>query len=121
MSRGPHITQEQKQKIYDLYDGGLTVYKYIAQEVGVSDTSVGRIIRGRHTDTTRICPKCLHESGTGARFCYWCGNDIRSKEELLLLNVEKLRGMIVHLPENVRAEFDGITREIMGYLKEKGA
>lgn len=121
MSRGTHITQEQKQKIYELYDSGMTVYLHIAKEVGVSDSTVGKIIRERNASSVKICPKCLHESGREARYCFYCGNDIRSKEELLLLNVEKLRGMIVHLPENVRAEFDGITREIMGYLKEKGA
>ena len=121
MSRGTHITQEQKQKIYELYDGGMTVYLHIAKEVGVSDSTVGKIIKGRYSDAVKICPKCLHESGREARYCYYCGNDIRSREELLAIGCEKLRGMIVHLPENVRAEFDGITREIMGYLKEKGA
>lgn len=121
MSKGPHITQEQKQKIYDLYDGGMTVYKYIAQEVGVSDSTVGRIIKARYPDTVKICPKCNRESGREARYCYYCGSDIRSKEELLLLRVQELRGLIVHLPENTRGEFDAATREIMGYLKEKGA
>ena len=118
---GKRITGEQIKRIYELYDGGMTVYLHIAKEVGISDATVGKIIKERKASTAKICTKCLHESGTGARFCFWCGNDIRSKEELLLLKVEKLRGMIVHLPENVRADFDADTREIMDYLKEKGA
>lgn len=118
---GKRITAEQIKRIYELYDGGMTVYLHIAKEVGISDATVGKIIKERNAATTRICPKCKRESGMGARFCYWCGNDIRSKEALLLIKVEKLRGMVVHLPENVRAEFDDITRELLDYLREKGA
>jgi predicted RNA-binding Zn-ribbon protein involved in translation (DUF1610 family) len=121
MSKGPQIKPEQKQKIYDLYDSGMTVYLHIAKEVGVSDSTVGKIIKSRNAATSKICPNCKRESGREARFCFFCGNDIRSREELLLLRVQSLRGMIVHLPENARADFDATTREIMGYLKEKGA
>lgn len=118
---GKRVTEEQKKRVYELYDGGMTVYLHIAKEVGISDATVGKIIKERKASVAKICTKCLHESARAARYCYYCGNDIRSREELLAISCEKLRGMIVHLHENVRAEFDGITRELMGYLKEKGA
>lgn len=115
------ITEEQKQRIYDLYDAGMTVYLHIAKEVGISDATIGKIIKARNASCVKVCPNCKRESGREERFCFYCGKNIRTREEELASEVSKLRGMIVHLPENVRAEFDGITREIMGYLKEKGA
>lgn len=119
MSR--HIKQEKIHQIYELWESGLHNKSEISRQVGVSEPTVSRLLKQREQTGAKVCPKCKRESRQDARFCYYCGNDLRSREELLAIKVEKLRSMILHLPENMRGEFDSTTREIMGYLREKGA
>lgn len=121
-------SEETRKEVARLWDEGATIKK-IAELVGVPCGSVARIARDMGCSPHRaprggkkkpICPKCKHKNPDGSNFCNKCGTDIRTKEDILLGKVSKLRGILMLIQNEADLKFaDEVTLEIMGYLKEK--
>ena len=54
-----------------------------------------------------------------ARFCPYCGADLRSEKDFLIEKTEDLFGMCMFLPENQRDNAQKIIKEICDYLKKE--
>ena len=115
MPKGKRITEEVRREVYSLWDSGMNKVE-IGKRVGLSEAAVAKVVKHR-PNGNKICPVCLKESNDGARYCWWCGNDIRSDADKLLERVVSMRPMIHHLPENMKSEFDGVTRDVIKYLE----
>ena len=117
MPKGKRITEEVRREVYSLWDQGFSKVE-IGKRVGVSDSTVGKILRSKPTDEElKSCPCCGIKSKKDARYCWWCGGDIRCEADKLLERVVSMRAMIHHLPENMKSEFDGVTRDVIKYLE----
>lgn len=117
MPKGNPVTEELKREVYALWEQGFNTFE-IGERVGLSHYTVVRIARSNPTDEgLKSCPCCGIKSKKDARYCWWCGNDIRSEADKLLERVVSMRAMIHHLPENMRREFDDVTRDVIKYLE----
>jgi rRNA maturation endonuclease Nob1 len=126
------MTNEVKQEIAALYANKTNKVHDIAKAYNIAPATVGRIAlemggelrrpkqagkRGKHRKT---CPKCR---GTievkGAKFCPFCGTDIRSEKDLTVEALQKLLYVILALPQGDRdTARDTITKAI-NLLKEE--
>lgn len=124
----PKHSEETRKEVARLWNEGVTVKK-IAELVGVPCGSISRIAYSMGCSTKYaprggkkmpICPKCKHKNPDGSNFCNKCGTDIRTKEDILLGKVSKLRGILMLIQNEADLKFaDEVTLELMGYLKEK--
>ena len=72
----------------------------------------------RNSNKNHICPKCRKTVEIkGARFCPFCGTDIRSKNEILIEKLQRVIGFLPLLPENDAEEARIILVETMETLK----
>ncbi|MBO5969764.1 MAG: zinc-ribbon domain-containing protein [Clostridia bacterium] len=129
MGRRVKLTQGQKEEIVALYRQGMAV-KEIAEAYGIDQSYVSHLghkegIRRRREYTKnptgapdKKCPHCKAKNPAKARYCMYCGKDIRDKRQILCEKVEALRAMTALLPESVSGEADEITRDVLAYLKE---
>ena len=123
--RTSKYSEEQKQKAIDMYGQGFKleeieretgVEKTLASKYGIEAGYPPRVNRRKNKDMK--CPTCGHKNPPNSNFCNHCGCDIRTPEMILVKKAEKLRGMIMSLPNGV-AEADTITRELIAYLEGK--
>ena len=114
MPKGKRITEELRREVYSHWDNGMNKAE-IGRRINLSEAAVANVIKNR-PNGNKICPVCGKESNAGARYCWWCGGDIRSEADKLLERVVSMRAMIHHLPENMKNEFDGVTRDVIKYL-----
>ena len=93
----------------------------IAVEMGAKPRCEKRFGKhnGESAKPARICPKCRKSIDVnGARFCCFCGSDIRTSKQICLEGLERIMPKIMHLPENMRDEF---TQTILMTIKELNA
>ena len=131
------LTIEQKKEIYEEYQDRSKTLKEIAEKYGIGTTIVSHIAvdemgaeprlarsynvkRKRPVEYKRICPECHRVVEVkGAKFCCFCGTDMRSKKELLIERIEGAMPNILHLPSSMR---DGMQTLFIDIIKElKGA
>lgn len=129
------LTHEQKKAIYEEYLDKDNRVAEIAERYGVLRAQVARIAvemgatprnekrfgqkykTGGHN--ARICPKCRKTIETkGARFCCFCGSDIRSGKEIAAERLQKVMTYIIHLPVNMRDEAQQAIINAIKELKE---
>lgn len=126
------LTQEQKRAICEEYKNPANKVTKIADRYGITRGQVAHIaVEGgaeprnvrygekRTTDKAarRVCPKCHRNVDVkGAKFCCYCGSDIRSNRELLIERINKASLNIMLLPPDKRDEmlalFIAITEEL---------
>ena len=105
------ISAETKLMIVEDYKNGLTTVE-IGDKYGIAYTSVSyyakragvplRQQRGKKKDA-KTCPRCKRPIELdGARFCPYCGNDIRNENEKLAEELDKLTRLYQYIPENER-------------------
>lgn len=126
------LTREQKQAIYEEYKDRRNKVEEIAKKYGVQRGEIAHIAVEmgaeprhagkygvKHTKSgaaVRSCPKCRRVVAVeGAKFCCFCGADIRSNRELLVARIESVAPAIMHLPENMR---DNMQRLFIDIIKE---
>jgi tRNA(Ile2) C34 agmatinyltransferase TiaS len=108
------MEKETKQGIYDAYVRGDKVVD-ISAKYGISTSYVKKIAvsmgatprQKSHARETgnKVCPKCRKRIGVnGARFCPFCGTDIRSAKDILIERIDKARECLSMLPEAARDE-----------------
>lgn len=109
--KNPNITVDEIAKKYGTYR---TNVAHIAVEMGAEPRhNVGQGGKGR------VCPKCRKKIEVkGAKFCCYCGTDIRSAEELLIERVERACTVVLHLPENMRDEMQRLLLDVVATLKK---
>ena len=66
------------------------------------------------------CPKChKHIQIKGAKFCCFCGADIRSQGELLIEKQTAILSVIELIPQNSRDEVRDTVLETIAYLEKE--
>lgn len=112
MGKKRKVTSEDIAQVVELYTAGRT-YDEISQIVGVGCGNIPNILRyggieinrrtTKKTNADVRCPKCRKAvSVDGARFCPFCGADIRSERQIVAEELEKVLGVICDM--NVPAE-----------------
>ena len=123
-------TDEQRAQVVQMYLEGKSVSE-IASEAGIPSGSMSGILRaagvkqGRYTPRNerivqkevKKCHLCHSQNEEYFNFCWNCGADLRSEEDLLLDEVRALRSFIVHLPGDMASKADCITQNLISYLK----
>lgn len=114
-----NMTQETKIAIFEEYQNRANKVGDIADKYGILRADVARIaveqgatprrpnkyghkLNGQHIIT---CPNCRKRIDVkGARYCCFCGGDIRSPQDILTEKIEKVITYVSYLPANVRDE-----------------
>ena len=133
MTKLDRLTQEQKEAIiadYNNYD--LRAHDVCAKwkldtatmtqlvyEMGAELRNPNKA--GKRTKGTikKRCPNCHRTIDLkGARFCPYCGADIRDEKELLIERIEKLFSMLTEMSKNSRDEAQAILIDTINYIKK---
>ena len=112
------LTEETKRAIFEDYNDHSKPTRDIAAKYGIDRVTVSRIAvemgatprrpnaygkRGGVKKT--VCPNCHKTTDVkGARFCCFCGSDIRTEKEILCEKIDKVISYVRFLPENMRDE-----------------
>lgn len=126
------MTQEQKTELLRDYNDRKNKLRDLEQKYGVSRAEVTRIAvelgatprrpnmygkaqprKGGQTTTCLQCKKRVDVKG--ARFCPFCGGDIRSPKDKLRERLEKIVQHVELLPFNIR---DEVRDTILDTIKE---
>ena len=123
------VTKEIKMAICEEYKDRKNRVVDIAQKYKIDQTSVTRYaiamgaeprLKKKLKTTARICPKCRKTIDIkGAKFCCYCGSDIRSNKEILIERVENAMTMISFLPVNMRDEAQHLFADVIKELENK--
>lgn len=138
MKRVMELTEEQKTAICEQYKDKSFSVTEIAERYGIMRGEVAHIAVERGAEprcknkygtkynikqsNAKTCPKC-HKSIDikGAKFCCYCGSDIRSNAELLIERMEKVASNFMAFPVSVREELVHLFADIEVELKKGGS
>lgn len=127
------LTPAQKQEIYELYQDPSNKVGDIAKAYKIDRGDVCKIAKslgaeGRYKMSgtrsvkakAKICPVCRKATDLkGARYCPYCGSDIRSKKELLIDRISKAMKTTSYLPESCRDEIQKLFVDIKEELSKE--
>jgi hypothetical protein len=124
------FTHEERQAIFEAYNDRSRTLENIGKEFGVPRGTIERIAiqmgaskrrpRKNTTATVKTCPKCHKRIEVkDAKFCYFCGADIRSEKELLIGRIHSAMRKTMLCPENVRDEFQRLFMDIKAELSKE--
>lgn len=127
-----NISDETRRAIYKDYLDRANKVEALEQKYGVPRSAIARIAveqgalprkksfgKKRNGDTAKVCPKCRRTIDIkGAKFCFYCGADLRSEKELLAERVEKVISLIRFLPQTERDEVQQILLSVIEELKK---
>lgn len=118
------ITQEQKTAICEEYANRQNKVTNIATKYHLQRAEVVRIavemggtprcakrFGKKHSQTgkpvkKRVCPKCDKRNEiSDARFCYYCGSDIRTEKQICIDDLKSITPKVQFLPNGMRDEF----------------
>ena len=136
--RGIILTSQQRKEILDLYQDSSVGVKAIAEAYSIDPSTVCRVAIeegasprapkiGEHramkrskTTNVRKCNACGKSVDVaGAKFCPYCGNDIRSPKEMLTQRINAFAPKIKYLPENCRDELQNLFIDIKTELSKE--
>lgn len=113
-----NLTQETKISIYNDYNNNELKVSEIAERYGLLRGEVARIAVGMGAKPrtkkfgsksgvkNKVCPNCKKVIEVkGARFCCYCGSDIRSRLDVLIEKNKQLLNRITEFPISSRDEF----------------
>ena len=128
------ITQELKQQIANDYANHKNTVNALGAKYGLHRTQITRIAvemgetprrpnsYGRRGNGAKVCPKCNKTIAiNGAKYCCFCGEDIRSKQEMLCERIRAAIPCVVHLPENMRDEVRNVMLEAIKEISSNDA
>lgn len=121
-------SDELRQAVIEDYKNGEKVTE-IGEKYGIGHSQVSRIAREggltlrkpKHSKDPqkKTCPRCHKAVDVkGARFCPYCGSDIRSENEILAEQLDNLKGLFIHIPEAQRDNFMQTINKAIDKLKE---
>lgn len=119
------MTEEQRKEIkrdYENRENSLvdlqTKYKLAKStitQIAVAEGATPRRPKA-YKKRTIVCPKCNNViSIKGAKYCCFCGSDIRSEKDKLIEKVESLMSFEKFLPQNARDDFHSV---LLAVIKE---
>lgn len=123
------MNKERNQGIYEAYVRGDKVVD-IAKQFGVDTTQVSKIalrmgaearreFKPRAKKENKSCPKCHKKiEVAGAKFCYFCGADIRSARDILIERIRNATQLISFLPDNARDEMRAVLCDAIAELQK---
>lgn len=127
------LTLEEKKEIMELYADRSNKAHDIAKAYGLDPRGLADIVieMGGQTRRPRTkqgarkknkkCPKCHRVIElSGARFCPYCGNDIRTETEILIERATWLWQIVGIVGENDRDKARDIINELINHLKKEG-
>lgn len=123
------MTEETKREILRDYENKEISVAEIAGKFHISRSAVAKIavemggqprrekaFGKRHGEKRKVCPKCKRTVEVkGARFCCYCGADIRNNIDILIERNERLLKISGLLPQNERDEFRDV---LLANIKE---
>ena len=120
------LTEEQRNEIATLYEQGMGRIE-LSEKYGVTGPYISKISNARGVRRKKAsidsgekkCPKCRANNPQKARFCMYCGVDVRDEKQIVTEQLARLREMVVLLPESVRGEADEITRKALRFFDRK--
>lgn len=120
--------EQVRQILIDYSDTSQSVTS-IAQKYGTSPSHISHIVKShggelrmpKHSYSKVIkCGKCYRKIEIkGAKFCPYCGADIRSEKDLILEKTNKLFSILGLLPESQRDPAQKIIRDICAYINKE--
>ena len=124
------LNQTDKQGIYEAYMSGMRVTD-IAEMYGVNTSTASHVAKVmgatprrpkvKHDAAQKVCPTCKKTIEVkGAKFCCFCGADIRSPRELLIARIEAGMPKLKYLPDDIRDDMHKLLLDIRNELS-KGA
>ena len=128
-----NLTQEQRQAIFEAYKDRSKAVAKIAEEYGISRTSLVRLVFEMGAEPRRekackknkikigkTCPKCHKTIDVkGALYCCFCGADIRSDKELLIDRINSAMRKTILCPEGIRDELQTLYVDIKKELSKE--
>ena len=127
------LTQDQKRAIFEEYKDRRNKVEDIAYKFGIARGEVTRVAvemgaqprlktYGKKHGTTgndkRICPKCKRGIDIkGAKFCCFCGSDMRTNKERLIERIEFAFADIQFMPQSARDNMQQLFIAIINELK----
>lgn len=109
-------TKELEMNVIEDYKNPEMKCAEIAAKYGLTPSNVDYIMRKNNVPRRikspkkgkkiKTCPKCHKKIEiAGARFCCFCGSDIRSENDILVERLERVLELSTLLPETQRDEF----------------
>lgn len=97
-------------------------FKAIIEEAGIPPRSpnLWGIKKAPNGQTTKnVCPKCKRElANKEARFCWYCGSDVRSEKQILVERLEELTKLYDFIPAVDRDKYISTLRDTIEELKK---
>ena len=120
------MTPEIREQVIQEYLAGIPIIE-IAAKYHIHKTTPGRIAKeagypGRRQKIAneRKCKNCRMKINVkGARFCPFCGADLRTESEILVEKLENTTRLFRFLPENCRDDFIGTINKAIKMLQER--
>ena len=136
--RNVTLTPQQRKEIHDLYTDTSVKVKEIAKAYNIDPSTVCRVATeqgavkrnpkiAEHRNSyykvrsaVKKCERCKKQIPVqGAKFCPYCGNDIRSPKELLTHRINAFAPKIKYLPENSRDELQNLFIDLKAELAKE--
>ena len=99
------LSDETVAKARELRATGMS-YTQIARELGTSDNGIRKYCMDVCVPAFPLgevhCPDCGELLPPQAKYCYMCGTRIYTEKEKLIRSLERMRGIVMLLPETSR-------------------
>jgi hypothetical protein len=134
------MSKETADGIARMYRDGAS-YKEIRKEFGCADITIKKVAERyalpprrcgwsvdtaaeptKKTNVEKICPKCRKPvEAHGARFCPWCGSDVRSERQIVAEELERVLGVVcdMNVPADSKDRACNTLRNAIRLLKEE--
>lgn len=120
---------ERHSKIYEEYLNPDNRVEDIAKRYNITTSYVTQVATRLGAEPRRPrgprggnkqCPKCRKKIQVkGAKFCCFCGADIRSSKDILIERIDKARTVVSLLPESARDEVMKLFTDMVTELKKE--
>lgn len=125
------MTTEIKKQILEEYNNREIKVSDIKAKYHISGDKISEIITelggqfrqpykaGSRKKKIKICPNCRRKIEIqGAKFCCFCGSDIREEKDLIIEKLQLIYANIILLPAEIRDTTQATITEAIEYLRK---
>lgn len=134
------LKKEIREEIAQMYKEGYA-YTEIQETIGCSSNAIIKVVEDfklrprrpgrkrekpeestKKTNVEKICPKCCKPIEVhGAKFCPWCGADVRSERQIVAMELERVLGVVcdMNVPSDSKDRACNTLRNAIRLLKEE--